>query len=419
MIYVIDSVMGSGKSSAAITYMNEHPEKKFVYITPYLDEVKRIRNGVTATKIFEPMNMDEFNGSKIQHTMALISEGKSVATTHQAFRMYTDEMLQAIRDQHYTLIADECVNVLQELDADPSIIDLAIDAGRYIKHDDDTLEFVKPTWVDDLKYVEYAMQHSSVVYVQKKLGRAYTWLLTMELISSFDDAYIMTYMFKGQDMHCLLAMNHAEYKEIGVRKEDGIYRFAYEPPYNNDGSHIPGLIHILDNKRLNAIGEKRTALSAGWLEENDDLCKELKDNTVNFFRNIQKSKSSRNMWSTYGFAQPKLTGGGYTKGFVPFNCRAKNDYRDKDCLAYCVNVFMNVGQKLFFQSRGIEIDDDQYALSVMVQWIWRSAIRDGKEIWLYLPSRRMRDLLTDWLQTLTKEGGVTNDGDESMCDVPA
>lgn len=42
MIKVCDAIMGSGKSSAAITYMNEHPDDKFIYITPYLNEVKRI-----------------------------------------------------------------------------------------------------------------------------------------------------------------------------------------------------------------------------------------------------------------------------------------------------------------------------------------------------------------------------------------
>ena len=38
MIQVCDAIMGTGKSSAAITYMNEHKEEKFIYITPYLEE---------------------------------------------------------------------------------------------------------------------------------------------------------------------------------------------------------------------------------------------------------------------------------------------------------------------------------------------------------------------------------------------
>ena len=44
------------------------------------------------------------------------------------------------------------------------------------------------------------------------------------------------------------------------------------------------------------------------------------------------------------------------------------------------------------------------ALSEMLQWVWRSAIRDDKPINLYIPSRRMRELLIDWINT-TNQGG--------------
>jgi hypothetical protein len=36
----------------------------------------------------------------------------------------------------------------------------------------------------------------------------------------------------------------------------------------------------------------------------------------------------------------------------------------------------------------------------MLQWIFRSAVRDEKEIWLYIPSKRMRDLLVEWMDDL-------------------
>lgn len=62
---------------------------------------------------------------------------------------------------------------------------------------------------------------------------------------------------------------------------------------------------------------------------------------------------------------------------------------------------MNVGQKLFYQSNNIEVDDDEYALSTMVQWIWRSAIRNGEEIRLYVPSKRMRELLQNWIEEVS------------------
>ena len=42
--------------------------------------------------------------------------------------------------------------------------------------------------------------------------------------------------------------------------------------------------------------------------------------------------------------------------------------------------------------------DDIYALSEMLQWIWRSRIRNGLSITVYIPSIRMRELLGEWYQ---------------------
>ena len=50
-----------------------------------------------------------------------------------------------------------------------------------------------------------------------------------------------------------------------------------------------------------------------------------------------------------------------------------------------------------------EINKDFYALSILLQWIWRSRIRNIKDtpeqrkIDLYLPSSRMKRLLLEWL----------------------
>jgi hypothetical protein len=41
--------------------------------------------------------------------------------------------------------------------------------------------------------------------------------------------------------------------------------------------------------------------------------------------------------------------------------------------------------------------NDLYAVSEMVQFVYRSAIRDGRPITLYAPSDRMRRLFQKWL----------------------
>ena len=50
-----------------------------------------------------------------------------------------------------------------------------------------------------------------------------------------------------------------------------------------------------------------------------------------------------------------------------------------------------------FSRYGVSVDNDAFALAEMLQWIWRSAIRDDKSINIYIPSERMRNLLIGWL----------------------
>ena len=42
-VRVCDSLMGTGKTSAAITQMREDIDSKYIFITPYLDEIQRIK----------------------------------------------------------------------------------------------------------------------------------------------------------------------------------------------------------------------------------------------------------------------------------------------------------------------------------------------------------------------------------------
>ena len=160
----------------------------------------------------------------------------------------------------------------------------------------------------------------------------------------------------------------------------------------------------MDDPKLNDVGEDDFSLSMSWFDKESSDTSRLKNNLYNFFRYMCGAEAADRMWSTYRDAKSKIQGKGYTNGFIPFNKKATNEYRNRTAVAYCVNLYMNVGQKLFYQNNGVEVDEDAYALSIMVQWIWRSAIRDGQKIVLYVPSKRMRGLLTTWMEEVSRRG---------------
>ena len=133
----------------------------------------------------------------------------------------------------------------------------------------------------------------------------------------------------------------------------------------------------------------------------------IQDNTYNYFRNICKKKSNEVIWTTFKERADipetkknrkiKIKPRSYAKGYVSCNARATNMYRDRDTVAYLINRYNSPVIINFFKDRGATVDEDIFALSELLQFIWRSAIRDGKPINVYIPSKRMRTLLIRWL----------------------
>lgn len=414
MIHVCDAIMGTGKSQSAITYMNEHKERRFIYITPYLDEAERIKKGCPALHFIEPSNkIYKYGNKKIEHTMALIKQGRNIASTHQLFRNYTPEMLQEIRDQHYTLLIDESVDILERIDIHDDDMQLLVSSGLVVN---DGLDYKRT----DVKYngkifqdIMNTMNCRELVKVDEDGSSYFYWVLSAELVTSFDDVIIMTYLFKSQSMYKFLEMYHLPYDYIGIEQTDSGngFRFGAAPGYTPAYvSHLADMIEIIDRPKLNAIGEDYTALSMSWYESHPEEIAKLKNNMWNYFNCINKGiPVDYRLWGAYSTSKEKLKGQGYMKAFLSFNTKATNEYKDRYCLAYPVNIFMNVSEKLFFQSHGITVDEDIYALSIMVQWIWRSAIRDGSKIIIYIPSKRMRELLQNWIATVSSQGGDNYD----------
>ena len=199
-----------------------------------------------------------------------------------------------------------------------------------------------------------------------------------------------------------------EYEYYHIERNISAYKIVKTISFDYDNEFkkkAKGLINIIDNEKLNAIGDSygngkyETALSKTWYYKNkdNDLIKTLKKNMSNFFRHYCEDKSELNMWTTFNDYKQLLKGKGYTKGFIPCNSRATNQYSHKKNCAYVINRYLNPFYESFFIQRGITIDQDKYALSEMLQWIWRSAIRNDEPINVYIPSERMRNLLVTFL----------------------
>ena len=429
MIRVCDAIMSSGKSSACINYMNEHPDRKFIYITPYLSEAARIQKACPALNFVEPedgyMKVEDVDGierwsknkyewrTKTKHTARLIKEGANITTTHQAFVYYTPDMLEEIRQQHYTLIVDEDVQVISKFDVLKGDLDILVESG-YLIEDDDGEIYINTVAKGQNSFtgIFKTLESRNLVRVRDVGDKSETvfWTLPPDLFLAFDDVFILTYLFEGQSLHALFQLSGIEYENIGIRKDEDGYHFdpegTYRPPYVRS---LANKIHICKKPKFNREGTNIWSLSKNHLPERG----KLRNHLLSFYRNDRHAPSSRCMWTTFKNQKRFLQGKGYTKGFVPLNQKATNEYSDRIYLGYMANIYLNPAFRMYYYRKGIKFNERLYALSTMIQWIFRSAIRNGDEIWIYIPSRRMRELLQDWIRDLAL-GGT---GRESVCAV--
>ena len=110
-VTVIDAPCGAGKTSWAIQEINAHPEQSYIYCTPFLDEITRVREACGKNRIVEPEN---FNTSKIEDFNNLLMEGRDVAVSHTTFLNATQETLDLIQQGNYILIVDEALDIIQD-----------------------------------------------------------------------------------------------------------------------------------------------------------------------------------------------------------------------------------------------------------------------------------------------------------------
>lgn len=400
-VHVVDMIMGSGKSSAAINYMNKmYKKNKFLYVTPFLTEVNRVKEQCPDLKFVEP-EMRNGHG-KLTDIRFLLSKGRNIATTHVLFSMFTAEIIDICKSQGYTLIMDEVANVITEYKIGSEDRATLLEKYAYIEKGTGIIRWREDMagYVDEKYLAEKRLcdLQALACYGDSEITM---WLLPIECFNAFEEVYILTYLFEGQIQRYYYDFFKLPYDYLYVKGDTlAEYEFTTEPQMQKIRYDYSKLIHICDNEKLNKIGQAEYDLSKTWFErnaKNNVVLPQLKNNIFNFFHNIQKSPTDNNIWTTFKDYQKTLSGKGYSKGFLPSNSRATNAYKDRTCVAYCLNKYINSVVKIFFNGKGVKTDENIYAVSEMLQFIWRSAVREGNEIWVYIPSSRMRNLLIQWI----------------------
>lgn len=395
MIFIVDEIMGSGKTKKAIEYINSTKrEQKFIFVTPYLSEVERIVELCPAKNFYAP---DNKKGNKNKSLMSQIKERRNIVTTHALFGRLSKENLDEIKKVGYELIMDETSNVIEEYET--------IGEGDYegfIKNKTTIDDNGCLTWTGSFskKYYKTEYELCKLHSLYYKNGKFYK-LQSPYIYSSFKNVYIMTYRFKSQLHSYYLNMHGLKYR--------------YRPfNHNTKSPHDFAKLIIIDKHEqlykwdnrsiLDKNKNDETIFSKNWYRtRNAEQLKEVRNALTNYFRNLpvhydpvfgyERSKKEYNMWTTFKQYRNQIGNNGYQTCFVPCNAKATNEFMDKTVIAYLCNIYVPPAIKEFFPT----VNEDEYALTEMLQFLWRSAIRLDKTITVYIPSKRMRNLLKKWL----------------------
>lgn len=364
------------------------------------------------------------NGVKYFELENLLRREQNIATTHVLFANLRQGAYQLLRERNYTLVIDEALECCKPFGISKDDRRMLVRDGLVsIDHKTNRLLWSDPV---DGKYrgefdkIRNLCLNGNLVALlpEGKEGledaSLVVWAFPSEFLSCFTDVVILTYMWHGSPMKAYLEAEGLEVEMLTLDKtrqlipwEEGDERAikhrirplvaVYEGPLNSIGYRPKEKT----NKRGRAPASPLTKTwfdKAAKTQGRPDLVK-LQSATGNFFRYHAGTPAKLNAWSTFKDRREDLQGPRYGRddNWIPLGMRATNKFKDKVSLAYLANRFGDPDIHRFFAARGVTLSDDVMALSELVQWVWRSAIRDGNPITLFIPSARMRWLLKRWL----------------------
>lgn len=224
-ITVVDSIMGSGKTSAILNMVNQDCENSYVYVTPYLDEVERVINQ-TNHRFKQPHNNGE---GKLESLHRLLSAGESIVTTHALFLMATTETIQLIHEGGYILILDEVLDIFREYN----------DVVKSLENKTVTKGDVR--WLQQEGYItvspaDYGVQWNGAItkdchYSEvERLARNGTlrciddclyWEYPAEVFTAFTNIYVLTYMFESTLLSAYMRIYELQYTKVSAEHIDG------------------------------------------------------------------------------------------------------------------------------------------------------------------------------------------------------
>lgn len=421
-IVVHDNVMGSGKTTAMFNMMEailkQNLSVRFIYVSPLLTEVGgyrlqkdgkpvgdyqtgRIQERLPEYCFMVPLSTGE---GKTRAMMDLIATGENIACTHSCFQGMTKDDIALIESSGYTLIIDESIDAYDTLAISKSDLKMALISGTLLVDETNAL-----TWdtinnpIDEIdsgwqREVANICENHSAWLID---GQVVLSEFPMSLLKAFESVEVMTYMFEATTMAAWCKAN-----DVTIVKSDVLLRFGMRTE-DTIKSMIKDKIRLYQPKT-----RKNFALSYNWwANAKQPTLDTITNHAFNFAKSVNKLDGitandmivtcPKNKWFTdteNNTGRGKARGRNYSKAtWVSNTCRATNEYSAKRAVLYMSNKSPSPMLTKHLSSVDVNMNRTDYALSELLQFVWRGCIRNGETMHLYIMNQELEKAFSNWL----------------------
>ena len=401
-IEIIDEPCGTGKTTQMIRSLN--PEKKYLIIVPYLSEVQRIIENADQINLFQPDEKLVYEQTKQSHFQQLLKQGKSVVTTHSLY----ENAVNIIREGlvlDYHIIIDEVLNAAEVIASkSPQSLKDFYFQTNYLTLDKDGR--VKTSWnwaqhkdevSDTLDAKIFRVADFGQLFLEG--GKNFITGIPRELLCAGQSLTIMTFMFQGSLLRAYLDKLRIPYK---VRRD-----IKAELQFRERARELIEVRTItpLENINLSHSGQAKGLRNVAYQNTFNNGLRNLR------YKNLQDVAhekilitTRKDIWFKKGDNKLNIAGPCakcsrfFGANWIANTSRGTNNYSHCSTLLYLYDQHVNPTIARWLGVSGTEFND-KHALTELIQWVWRSRIRNGEPITLYLPSKRMKMIFSDFLET--------------------
>lgn len=403
-IRIVDKHCGCGKTTKLLESFKS--EYRYLVVVPFLSEVQRVIDNACVPFV-EPKDT---SGTKRESLEALLEEGLNIVTTHAMYKRVAC-LARSGKLESYHIIIDEvpdtCASVrgvtktsFQDFYLGPGYATLSPD-NRILVTDRWTENYDNTS--DTLSQELYKLANAGMLHLVS--GTFYMWTLPIELFTKARSFTVYTYMAEGSMLVPYL-------RKLGIpfvidRDTSADLVFRRKAKELIEIRDIPALrnIEFTYSKQTTAINQRKYGKIIGSALKNIKQRQIIKQDGQSDMSKLMITCAKANWFHNGKSTGDKIKAGHFAKNsrmfdgaqWVANTTRGTNDYIDCTHLIYLYDQYMIPYIKNWLGlSSDIEAQD-RYALTELIQWVYRSRVRRGEPIFLYLPSKRMRGLLNGWL----------------------